>query len=505
MMFLPILLIGIIIFLISYVIYHRYSYFFRRSIPSPAISSIIFGHLSELWSVQSYSEQLRQWTLQYGSIYGIFEGTRPLYIVSDMKFIEEVYVKQFARFYARRTAFASRILGNTRSNVFTANLPQLWKRQRMILNPTFSGAKMRRLLPTVDLCINTFLERLSMITNGTIINIYEIYKRLTMDVICQCAFSIDTKVQNDMNNNNIYMKKIEELFAKDFERTNLGKIHRIISHTRLARICSLLYQLKQFFHCQTSSLPANFWLIENMQKFIQQRVIELDNKKRVDDFIQLMIDAVHSEKGQLSSSELFSNAFVLLVAGFETTSTALGYCTYRLAIHQDIQAKLYEEILEHWSSETNCYDVIMTKLTYLDYFVKEVLRMYPIATQAINRQCMEDTDVVGYQIEKGSLIQVDVFSVHFNQELWGPEAVEEFHPERHSQKRNPLAFLTFGGGPRTCLGMRFALMEIKLCLVRLINEYQLLPASDEKYKMNIREHIVIQPEKVFVRLEKRST
>jgi cytochrome P450 len=121
------------------------------------------------------------------------------------------------------------------------------------------------------------------------------------------------------------------------------------------------------------------------------------------------------------------------------------------------------------------------------------------------------------------LIQVDVLSVHFNQELWGPEPVDEFHPERHSTKRHPLAFMPFGAGPRTCIGMRFALsefyfiyriffiyilfilVEIKSCLARLINEYRILPSFDEKHKLNIGEEIVIAPEKVFVKLDKRIT
>ena len=96
-----------------------------------------------------------------------------------------------------------------------------------------------------------------------------------------------------------------------------------------------------------------------------------------------------------------------MAAGYETTSTALGYCTYRLAIHQDIQQKLYEELLEHWASNINSYDVIMSKLTYMDSFVREVLRMHPIAVQAVNRQCMEDTDVAGYTIEQGSIIYLN--------------------------------------------------------------------------------------------------
>jgi cytochrome P450 family 13 len=185
MSMIPIFLLCIILFLVAYLIYNRFCYFSNRSIPSPPISSIIFGHLSDLWSADSYSEQLRKWTRQYGSIYGLFEGTRPIYVISDIKLIEEVFTTQFTRFHCRRLSLANRILGKEYFNVLSANIAHLWKRQRKILNPTFSGAKLRRLLPTVETCVNIFLERLALTTNGTIINIYEIYKRLTMDVICK--------------------------------------------------------------------------------------------------------------------------------------------------------------------------------------------------------------------------------------------------------------------------------------------------------------------------------
>jgi cytochrome P450 len=200
------------------------------------------------------------------------------------------------------------------------------------------------------------------------------------------------------------MKKVEEFFSKNFERTFLAKIHRITPHIQLANLCSFLFRLKQSCRRNNSSLPAHLWLIEHMHEFIQQRFIDLNQKKSVDDLLQLMIDAVHSEKDQLLPTELLSNVFVVLIAGYETTSTALGYCTYRLAIHQDIQDKLYEELTEHsWSSDTNSYDVIMSKLIYMDLFVREVLRMHPIAIQIVNRQCMENAHVAGYHIQEGSI------------------------------------------------------------------------------------------------------
>ena len=156
---------------------------------------------------------------------------------------------------------------------------------------------------------------------------------------------------------------------------------------------------------------------------------------------------------------MFSNAFVLLTAGAETTAVALAYCTYRLAIHSTVQDDIHEEIIQHWLPNVDHYDLVINKLTKLDNFVHEVFRMHPIVVQVINRECMEDTRIRGYDIEKGSLIQVDLHSINFNQELWGPEPVDEFHPERHTRKRHPLANMTFGAGPRQCLGMRFALCE----------------------------------------------
>ena len=103
---------------------------------------------------------------------------------------------------------------------------------------------------------------------------------------------------------------------------------------------------------------------------------------------------------------MLSNVFIFLAAGYETTSTALGYCTYRLAFHQDIQEKLYEELIENGSANDNSYDVVMSKLTLMDLFVREVLRMHPIALQVVNRQCAENTHIGGYDIQKGFSLNI---------------------------------------------------------------------------------------------------
>ncbi len=88
-----------------------------------------------------------------------------------------------------------------------------------------------------------------------------------------------------------------------------------------------------------------------------------------------------------------------MAAGYETTSTALAYSTYVLATKLDIQDKVIDEIIQHVNGE-DIYEIAMN-LPYLDLFIKEVLRMYPISSKATTRECNATTTVCGYTIEEG--------------------------------------------------------------------------------------------------------
>ena len=105
----------------------------------------------------------------------------------------------------------------------------------------------------------------------------------------------------------------------------------------------------------------------------------------------------------LHADEVISNVFLFMIAGYETTSTALAYATYVLATKPDIQEKLFEEINhKHWNrmNRDEAYDATTT-LAYLDLFVREVLRMYPVTAKGMTRQCNHTTVVCGHTVEKG--------------------------------------------------------------------------------------------------------
>jgi cytochrome P450 len=108
----------------------------------------------------------------------------------------------------------------------------------------------------------------------------------------------------------------------------------------------------------------------------------------------------------LHSGEIAPNIFIFMIAGYETTSTALAYCTYILATRLDIQDQVVEEIDQHdWNNndKEHAYEIV-TNLSYLELFVREVLRMYPITFKGVTRECNTTTTVCGHIIEEGFVV-----------------------------------------------------------------------------------------------------
>mgnify|MGYP001089867514 FL=1 len=188
MILLPIVLLSIFIVLLTYYILllqKRYQYFIQRGISTPKFQ-FFFGHLKALWSAPSYHRQLEAWTKQYGKIYGIYEGNFPVFVVSDPDFLQEVFIKQFANFSARKTTILSDII----PGIFF-NSDAKWRRQRHVINPTFSAAKMKLMSPLINASISDLMKQIPVhVENGEEFNIYSYYKRMTMDVICKFSINV---------------------------------------------------------------------------------------------------------------------------------------------------------------------------------------------------------------------------------------------------------------------------------------------------------------------------
>ncbi|CAF4576422.1 unnamed protein product, partial [Rotaria sp. Silwood2] len=484
----------------------------RRNIPGPP-PKLFFGHYLSIWSTLSFNRQIPEWTRKYGSLYGIFQGTRPIYVASDVDFLQEVFIKQFSLFHSRPMNFLVRMLKSNAPGLASAHGNQ-WRRQRHVINPTFTTVKLKMMTPLMNKFIGPIVpEKFSSAEGlGT-----EIELKKCVSIVGHCAFGIDTDLQNDIDN--MYMKKSLASFVGDPEKMFMVRLANLMPWLIpvLIKIMNSLIALINLLHKLMPSImvnvegPPQLWIFKQIDNVVKQRL--RSENKRID-LLQLMLDSSTQEEikddendefmsKKLHYKEVLMNAVTFVNAGFETTSLSLARATYRLAKHPNIQAKLQAEIDEHWKDELDIdYDII-NDMKYLDMFIREVLRINSSTHRISSRECSQSTIVCGHHIEKGSIIQADRYTIHRNIDLWGPEDPNEFIPERHLVKRHPLAFMPFGIGPRNCVGMRFALMELKMALANILHKYTILPGNELEEGMKIQENITLSPEAINIRIRKR--
>uniref|UniRef100_A0A8R1EKT9 Cytochrome P450 n=2 Tax=Caenorhabditis japonica TaxID=281687 RepID=A0A8R1EKT9_CAEJA len=147
----------------------------------------------------------------------------------------------------------------------------------------------------------------------------------------------------------------------------------------------------------------------------------------------------------------------------------------------------------------------LSQLKYLEYVVKETLRMYPLATLANARRCMRATKIGDYQVEEGVEVMCDTWTLHYDKKIWGEDA-EEFKPERWENGEDHFykgGFIPFGLGPRQCVGMRLAYMEEKLLLSHILRKYDFVPGPKTQTPLKLVGMRTTQPESVWMHLKNR--
>nr|XP_008200098.2 PREDICTED: probable cytochrome P450 6a23 [Tribolium castaneum] len=234
------------------------------------------------------------------------------------------------------------------------------------------------------------------------------------------------------------------------------------------------------------------------------------------DFMQLLIDLKNnklvgeegkSERG-LTIEEVAAQSFVFFLAGFETSSTTMTFALYEMAKHQDIQAKVREEIdtvlKKHDGKIT--YEAIQ-EMKYMGQVIDETLRKYP-PVPFLTRQCVKDYKIPNEDvtIEKGTTVIIPVLGIHYDKDIY-PDP-EKFDPERFTEEnknaRHNYSHIPFGEGPRICIGMRFGLMQSKVGLTSLLKKYKFTvnKKTQEPIKFQVNPFILAAEGEIWLSAEK---
>nr|XP_012223675.1 PREDICTED: cytochrome P450 9e2-like [Linepithema humile] len=410
---------------------------------------------------------------------GMYDLTRPLTVIRDPELIKSITLKHFDTFPDHRA-----FIDETQDPLFGKNLVALrgkrWHEVRSILSPAFTSSKMKSMFKLMSDYGANFSDYLAqMPSEKRKMEMKDVFTRYTNDVIATCAFGVTVdSMKNPKNEFYVYGRE-----ATVFSALMFLKFYIFRSLPWLARILRLRFVREKI---------GNFF-----RDLVKDTIKTRDEKGIVrPDMLQLMMESRGKEgKAALTIEDMVSQAFIFFFGGFESTSTLMCFAAHEIAVNQDVQERLQneiDEVLEKTNGQAP-YEAV-NSMEYLDAVINEALRMYPVGV-ALDRACVEDFElpptlpgIKPFTLKKGDGIWIPVYGLHHDPKYF--EEPEKFDPERFlgERKNNSLhcgAYLPFGLGPRMCIGNRFALLETKVLLFHLLARCDLKPYEKTSIPLKI--------------------
>uniref|UniRef100_A0AAQ4NU50 Cytochrome P450 3A n=1 Tax=Gasterosteus aculeatus aculeatus TaxID=481459 RepID=A0AAQ4NU50_GASAC len=407
----------------------------------------------------------------------IYDGRVPILVTMDTAMIKSILVKECYSNFTNRRDFG---LNGALRDAITVVEDEEWKRIRSILSPSFTSGRLKEVEKHIAHSGNLIKSLHKKAEAGEVVDVKDIFGPYSMDVVASTAFSVDI---DSINN------------PSDPFVANIRKLVKFTFLTPLFLLLVLFPFLEPMLDKMNVTLfPAELLdFFYSFLKTIKSDRSKNEHKNRVD-IMQLMVDSQMSEttkedpsahKG-LSDSEILSQAMIFIFAGYETSSGTLGFLAYNLATNPDIQKTLQEEIDETFPNKARpTYDALM-QMEYLDMVLNESMRLYPSGNR-LDRVSKSSVEIEGVTIPKGTVVMIPVYTLHREPTLW-PEP-DDFKPERFSKENkdsiDPYSYLPFGAGPRNCIGMRFALLMMKLSVVEILQNFSFVTCKETQIPLEL--------------------
>ncbi|KAJ8251125.1 hypothetical protein GJAV_G00217550, partial [Gymnothorax javanicus] len=416
---------------------------------------------------------------KYGRVWRLFEGRKPIIMIADPAIIKTVMVKECYTLFTNRRNVG---LSGPMSDAVSVAKDEKWKRIRSALSPLFTSGRLKEIFPIVLHYSESLMNNLKKRDLQEPVQIKELFGPFSMDVMASTSFSIDIDSIN--NPSDPFVTQVKKFLNFNF----LNPLIWVI--------LIFPFTVPMFEKLGFTLLPKRImdYFYNTLRKVKDQH--HKDNSNRVD-FLRLMIQSEISEeqtnektdsqlaKG-LTDHEILSQSFVFVFAGYETTSTTLSFLMYNLATNPECLKKLQEEIDEFFPNKAALTYEALMQMEYLEMVFNESQRLWPTAPR-IDRVCKDTAEVNGVTIPKGAVVAVATFALHRDPKFW--ESPEKFKPERFCKENkdsiDPYAFVPFGVGPRNCIGMRFAVLVMKVVVVKLLQNFDLETCKETELPLQL--------------------
>ncbi|HEV7252855.1 MAG TPA: cytochrome P450 [Mesorhizobium sp.] len=379
----------------------------------------------------------------YGDIVGLNFAGWPAVLVSDPEAIETILVRRHKDF-VKNSFFWRHVTAIFGQGILTSE-GELWQKQRRSAAPAFAGKQ----LLSYDAAMSEATGRmLNDWRDGQILDVHPELMGLTLRIAAKTLF--DTEVEEEVaaieEAVDVLVLEVASRFTRPIYIPDSIPLPRHIRYTRALRSIDRV-----------------------VSRFISERRSAGTAGRQ--DFLSRLMAARDENGTPMSDKQLRDEAITLLLAGHETTALALSWTLYLLGRHKDTEARLAAEVRQALGDGPPTFEKLQT-LKLLESVVLESMRLYPPAW-IIGRESLAPFALGPYEFKKGTTVFISPWIIHRDPRRFAePEA---FHPERWmgglADDLPRFAYLPFGGGPRICIGQRFAMLEAMLILAAIVRRF----------------------------------
>jgi cytochrome P450 len=430
----------------------------------------VLGNLFQIDRLK-FHQIAEDWRAQYGNLYKIRLGNRPVLVVGDAETIGKV-LRERPMPFGRGVKLEKIAAEMGITGLFTSNF-EAWQRQRPMVMSAFAPNHIKRYFPALVGVTGRLAKRWRIAqAQDTSIDLQADLMRYTVDVTAGLAFgaTVNTLESDD-----------------DVIQNHLNAIFPMLGRRMLAP----LPYWRWFKLARDRELEKHLVEIHRaVEEFIAQARQRMRANPSLNEnpgnLIEAMIAARDTPGSQLDDADVAGNVLTMLLAGEDTTANTLAWMIHLIGARPDVQERLAEESLRVQGSAAVPEEFAqVAELVYAEACAHEAMRLKPVAPFLI-LEAYANAEVAGVRLPEGSLVMLlmrsaAIDATHFPEPL-------EFRPERwldeglaggrgSAPKR---VSMPFGGGPRLCPGRYLALLEIKMVAAMLFRNFRLARVGTEE-------------------------
>ncbi len=403
-----------------------------------------------------------------------FGGAQGAIVSTEPDFIQHVLQKNQTNY--KKSDIQVKRMGEFQGQGLLNSHGQHWLRQRRFVAQSFLRDRLAKRVPAQRRVLEQSMSHFVRQVEHGPVDVYQQMVRFTLRIVGG------------------------SLFGKELEDEELEQLALAISKIQGFIVRQIVQPYKipwfrisgQSAHYQQIRIDAD----KIVRAYVKARARRVQHDGGDGDVLQFMLETPYSDTGEkMDHEQVLTEILQLLVAGNETSSTALAWAFYLLARHPKYIGKIRQEITQTFGDGPVDFDGLQ-RLQLTTQVLKESMRIYP-SFWMIDRVAVDDDEICGVRIPAGATVIPYIYGTHRNTDFWqDPETFDpsRFEPARAKQ-RHSFAHIPFGGGSRVCVAARMAMTQMLMILVGVVRNYDFSLATDGP--VDIDPMMILRPNKAM--------